>query len=717
MLSMNRMIAAGVLVVTMTVAAAVAVAAPPPTPIDPVTEVIHGVEIVDEYRWLESLESECEEVKAWTTRQNEYTRSILDNIPGRDRLEARLSELMTIDQISSPTMRADRYFFTRRTGGQNQAVLYVREGYDGEDRALIDPNTLDEQGLYSLDWHVPNADGTLLAFGLSYAGDEMTVAHIMDVATGEWLADEITGKVRGINWLPDSSGFLYGVLDEPADAYSRAIRLHTIGRHPRQNPMLFRQVDPSRIPGAMLSRDGNWLIKSIFAGWAQQNLWVVDYKHWQRTGEFNPVPIAVDLDARFSAQFIRGDTLYLFTTLGAPNGKLYAVDLTMPARENWIENLPERDDAVLQSVSEARGLFVASYQKNVVTVLERFRMDGTPLGELDLPGLGTASVRTHHDRTEAFVSFTSFDTPPSIYRTDLREGELELWARPDVPVDPSLVEVKQEWATSKDGTRIPMFIVHGTGVTLDGNNPTVLYGYGGFNISMRPSFAATRFPWFEAGGVYVVANLRGGSEFGESWHRAGMLGNKQNVFDDFIAVAEHLIERGYTSPQRLGIDGRSNGGLLTGAAVTQRPDLFRAAISGVPLLDMIRYHEFLMARFWVPEYGSSEDPAQFAWLYAYSPYHNIRDRQVYPAMLFTAGENDNRTHPLHARKMAAAMQAKAANDPAERPIMLWVDRHGGHGAGKPLHLRIRDVADQWAFFMSQLGVSPSADAGNAVRSP
>lgn len=683
-------------------------AAPPPTPIDPVTETIHGVEITDNYRWLEALERDCEDVKAWTTKQNEYTRSMLDTVPGRERLESRISELMTIDRISSPSMRADRYFFTKRTGEQNQSVLYVREGYAGEDRVLLDPNTLDEDGLYSLDWHVPNTDGSLLVFGLSYAGDEMTVAYVMDVETGEWLADEITGKVRGINWLPDSSGFLYGVLDDPDDAYSRSIRLHTIGRHPRNNPELYHQTDPSRIPGATLSRDGRWLIKTIFAGWAKQDVWVIDFNHWQRTGELDPTPIAVDLDARFSPQFIHGDTLYLFTTLDAPNGKLYAVDLTRPQREHWKTILPEREDAVLQSVRQARGLFVASYNKNVVTRLERFRMDGTPIGELELPGLGTARINTRHDRTEAFISYTSFDTPPTIYRTDLRDGDLELWARPDVPVDPSLVEVTQEWATSKDGTKVPMFIVRRTGLERNGANPTVLYGYGGFNIAMRPSFSATNFPWFEAGGVYVVANLRGGSEFGESWHRAGMLGNKQNIFDDFIAVAEHLVERGYTSPDRLGIFGGSNGGLLTGAAVTQQPDLFRAAISGVPLLDMIRYHEFLMARFWVPEYGSSEDPEQFEWLYAYSPYHNIDEGETYPALFITAGENDNRVHPLHARKMTAAMQAKAANDPDERPIMLWVERDSGHGAGKPLHLRIRDVADRWAFFMSQLGLTPDS---------
>lgn len=678
--------------------------APPATRAVPVVDNLHGEELIDNYRWLEPLERDSSEVREWTTQQNEYTRSVLDGRPGRDELEARLAELMQIGSVSSPTMRGNLYFYTERKGDENQSVLYLRYGYDGEPHELINPNTLDEQGLYSLDWYRPNADGSLLAFGLSYAGDEMTVLYVMDVATGQWLADEISGKINFTGWLPDSSGFVYGVLEDPNDAYSRAFRVHELGRHPRHNPMLFMQEAPSRIPGADISRDGRWLIATTFEGWAQQDLHIVDMTKWRRTGEFERMPLAVGLGARFSSQVIVGDTLYMFTTLDAPNGILYAVDLNNPQRKNWKVVIPERDDAVLRGVSQARGMLIANYQRNATTRLERFRMDGTPIGEIDLPGLGSASISTHYDRTEAYFSFTSYNEPSSIYRIDLVTGDRELWERPDVPVDPSLVEVKQEWTASKDGTRVPMFIVHRKGLELNGENPTLLYGYGGFNISMTPSFTATNFPWFEAGGVYVVANLRGGGEFGQSWHRAGMLDNKQNVYDDFYAAAEHLIDRGYTRPERLAIFGGSNGGLLTGVAVTQRPDLFAAAISAVPLLDMLRYHEFLMARFWIPEYGSPEDPQQYQWLRAYSPYHNIEEGREYPAVLFTAGENDNRVHPLHARKMAAAMQAVATNDFQERPILLWVDRDAGHGAGKPLHLRIRDVADRWAFVMWQTGM-------------
>jgi prolyl oligopeptidase len=335
-------------------------------------------------------------------------------------------------------------------------------------------------------------------------------------------------------------------------------------------------------------------------------------------------------------------------------------------------------------------------------------MDGKSLGEIPLPGagIGTASISTNDDRTEAFISYTSFNEPAGVYRIDLAEGKKsELWARPSVPVDPSTVEVKQEFYSSKDGTQVPLFIFHKKGLKLDGNNPCLLYGYGGFNISMTPAFSATNFPWFEHGGVYALANLRGGGEYGEAWHQAGMLGNKQNVFDDLYGAAEHLINAKYTDPKKLAVFGGSNGGLLTGVALTQRPDLWACVVSSVPLLDMLRYQNFLMAKFWVPEYGSAEDPEAFKWLVKYSPYQNIKKGQKYPAVLFTAGENDSRVHPLHARKMVAAMQALAGNNQDQQPILLWVDREGGHGQGKPLSLRIRDTADRWGFIMWQTGMS------------
>ncbi|MHC5113790.1 MAG: prolyl oligopeptidase family serine peptidase [Planctomycetota bacterium] len=690
------------LLVTAAVSASIA-AGPPATRVEPVTERMHGQTFVDDYRWLEPLESESEAVAEWTTRQNEYTRGILDGLPGRPALEARLGELMKIGSVTAPTMRRNRYFYTERAGTQNQAVLYLRDGHDGEAHVLLDPNTLDERGLYALDWYVPSPDGSRLAFGLSHAGDEMTVCYVMDVDSRTWLAEEIPGKIGFVGWNPGGDGFLYGKLEDPSDAYSRSYRYHEIGRHHRQDPMLIMQTEPSRIPGLRVSRDGRWIISTMFEGWSKQDVYVVDAEAWRRTGEFDRTPIAVGLDARFSPQFIHGDTLYLLTTKDAPNGTLVAVDLVHPERP-WRVIIPEPEAAVLKGVSEARGLIVASLQKDATSRFKLMDLDGKVIGDLGLPGLGSASVTTHFDRTEAFLTYTSFNEPTSIYRLDLATGERELWARPDVPVDPSSVVVKQEWTTSTDGTRVPMFIVHKKGLEPNGRTPTLLYGYGGFNVSLTPSFRATRFPWFENGGIFVIATLRGGGEYGESWHQDGMLAKKQNVFDDLYAVAEHLIREGYTSPDHLAVLGGSNGGLLTGVAVTQRPDLWTAVISAVPLLDMLRYQHLLMAKFWVPEYGDPEDPEHYQWLRAYSPYHNVKPGKKYPAVLFTAGENDNRVHPMHARKMAAAMQAASTSDLEDEPILLWVNREAGHGQGKPLHLQIRDVADRYAFIMWQTGM-------------
>lgn len=701
---------------------------PAATRAEPVVESLHGEEIRDDFRWLEALESESEEVREWTSLQNATTRKVLESRPFRGDLEKRLASLLRYDAFGLPRMRATRYFYSHRRGDQNQAALYVREGPRGEPRLLLDPNALDSalpapdapaskaavadaksagaaaQDLYTLSWYRPSPNGDLVAFGLSHAGDEMPVLHVLRTATGRWLADEIAGKVSFGSWAPDGTGFLYRVLDDPSNAYSRHVRYHELGTHPRGDKTLVRQRHPSEIPGAQLSDDGHWIISSTHKGWSEQDLYVADADLWRRTGRFEPVAIAKDLGARFEAMAVDGNTLYMLSTWTTPNGQLWAVDLTRPERDAWRVVIPERKDAVLSDVNLARGILLATYLQDASSRFERFRLDGTPIGPLELPGLGTASAQTHHDRTEAFVRFASFTEPPTIYRTDLVTGELELWERPRIPISPDRFVVNQVHCNSKDGTRIPLFIVHEKSLQLDGRNPCLLYGYGGFNISIIPRFRAAIFPWLENGGVYVTANLRGGGEYGEAWHRAGMLEKKQNVFDDFYAAAEFLIAQKYTRAEQLACAGRSNGGLLTGVAITQRPDLFAAAISGVPLLDMLRYHRFLMARFWIPEYGSPDESESFSWLRAYSPYHNIRPQTRYPAVLFTAGENDNRVHPMHARKMAAALQAAATNDPLEDPILLWVDRAAGHGAGKPLEARIRAEADEWSFLMWQTGL-------------
>lgn len=712
---MNRYLIslAGALALTAAQAAEV-----PKTEARPVRETVHGVEIVDPYRWLEGSaapelagkkDAELDaRVSAWTDAQNGYTRSVLDALPGRKALEEELRPLMEVGSVSAPSMRRNRYFFSKRDGKQAQPVYFVQVGAKGTPKVLLDANALDAAGLAAPSFLTPNHDGTLAAFGLYYAGDENTTLYVMDVDTGDWLADEIAGKVGGVQWTPDSKGFFYSKLADVKNPYSRQIRYHRLGTHERQDPLLFEQYKEGPLattwgPFAGISRDARWMIVGYWTGTNSNDLWVVDLDRWFRSGEFERVPIVTGEKATASGSIV-GDTLYMTTTLDAPNGRVIAVDLGKPERSRWKVVLPERKDATLEDLSVARSYLAATYLKDVANRIDLFEFDGKPVRALELPGIGSAGIATEEDRDEAFISFRSFNEPPSIYRVDLVKGDRTLWARPDVPVDPSTIEVKQVFYPSKDGTKVPMFLVHKKGLKLDGKNPTLLYGYGGFNAATAPSFSASMFQWYDAGGVYAVANLRGGSEYGEAWHRAGMLEQKQNVFDDFIAAAEWLIANGYTNPKKLAVFGGSNGGLLTGAALVQRPDLFAAVISGVPLLDMLRYQNFLMARYWVPEYGSAESAEQFEFLRKYSPYHNVKQGTRYPAVLLTAGENDARVHPLHARKMTALLQASTAGDPKEDPILLWVDRSAGHGQGKPLDLRIRDVADQRIFLMWQLGM-------------
>ena len=687
---------------------------PPATKTTPVTDTLHGVELVDEYRWLEPLEKDSSEVAEWTTAQNDHTRSILEPVSCRAELAKAIEPWMTLGAIGAPQMTDGGYFYSERTGTQNQGVVKFRATLDAEPRVLLDVNALDAKGLTSLDWWRPNEQGTLMAFGLSQKGSEMSELHILDVATGKWLDDRIVGKVSMSGWMPDGKSFFYSGLRDVKDPYSRETRQHVLGRDTARNPIVVKQTNPSEIPGAGPSTDGKWLIGSLFKGWASNDLWVAPMGPWLAKGEFQQTVIAQGLDGRFEPVDVIGDTLYITTTFGSPKGSLVAIDLGKPAREHWKTIVAERPDMVLEGVSRMKDAFVLTWSKDVCSQFEIVKHDGTRIGSIPLPGLGTAAVSTDWNRTEAFVTYTSFDAPRTIYATDLAKkdlaaADLKVWAKTEIPSDLSRYTVEQKRATSKDGTEVPMFIVRRKDMPFNGENPTLLYAYGGFNVSLTPAFNPTIVPWLERGGVYVVANLRGGGEYGEAWHRAGMQANKQNVFDDFYACAEWLIASKYTSPARLAIEGGSNGGLLTGVASTQRPDLFAAAIVGVPLLDMLRYQDFLIARYWVPEYGSAEDKTQFETLRAYSPYHNIKKGTKYPALLVTAGENDSRVHPLHARKFVARLQAQAGNDQAQDPILLWVDRDAGHGQGKPLALRIRDEVDQWSFVMWQTGMCARRD--------
>ena len=702
----------------------------PASRIDTVIDKLHGHTVSDDYRWLEGDNSNpdnmglvTDEVAAWTDAQNAYTRSVLDALPGRQALESRLRELMEVPTITTPGMYGKRYFYARREGGQPQYLRYVREGVNGEDRLLLDPQAIDASGLTTVSWTAPSEDGQLMAFGMYSSGDENSVLFLMDVDSGEWLADEIPGKVSFIRWLSDRSGFFYSRLEDLDNAYSRVVKLHKLGTHHRRDKVLLRQQDIEFFygdldktaeqletlkttwgPSMYTSRDGRHAVIWYWTGTASLDLWVADLEAWSRTGKLVLQPALIGGQGRLGGMHFEGSRLYLQHSLNAPTGTLSQIDLDNPDYPHWRTIVPSQENRVMRSASFAKGIIAVNYLENAQTSISLYNFKGKPLGELELPGIGSAAISTQEDRTEAFLSFSSYNTPRSIYHLDLKKEKRSLWARPDVPVDPDSIEVNQVWYPSKDGTRISMFIIHKKGLKHDGHNPTILYGYGGFDISMTPYFSATMFPWYEAGGVYAVANLRGGGEYGSAWHEAGMLEHKQNVFDDFIAAGEWLIDNGYTNTEQLGIAGGSNGGLLTGAALVQRPDLFGAVISAVPLLDMLRFENFLMARYWVGEYGSAENAEHFPFLRAYSPYQNVEAGQRYPAVLFTAGENDSRVHALHARKMAALMQASTVTDPADKPILLWVDRDAGHGAGKPLDLQIRDIADQRIFMMWQLGI-------------
>jgi prolyl oligopeptidase len=686
---------------------------------DAVVDMLHGVAVADPYRWLEGDTSDparmgevTPEVAAWTDAQNAYTRSVLDALPQRAAIEATLRPLLEIGAVSLPAVRGGRHFASRREGSQDQPVFYWREGHAGEDRVLIDPNRLDPTGLTTVEWVSASHDGRLAAYGTYRAGDENTTLRLMRVDDGEPLALTIPGKTEAPHWLPDGSGFVYRHLADAKNPYTAQVRFHRLGSDPAADPILFRQFTPAEDPVlattwgpfASLSHDGRWLLLGYWQDTVSTDIWLVDFARYLEAGVFERVAVSVGVPGQAAGTVLDG-VLYLHTTKGAPRGRVIAVDARDPAQARWRDLVPERQDAVIEAVEFGLGRVVVTDLVNASNEVRVFDLSGRMRGVVRLPGIGSVTVACEEDRAEAFVEFTSFNHPTTIFRVDLDRlaDEPAVWARPDVPVDPALATVRLVRYPSKDGTPISMFLVHRRDFAPAGHAPTILTGYGGFNISMTPAFSATMFPWIEAGGVYAIPHLRGGGEYGDAWHEAGMLERKPRVFEDFIAAAEWLIAERYTSPARLAIYGGSNGGLLTGAALVQRPDLFRAVVIAVPLLDMLRYQHFLMARYWVPEYGSSEDPALFEHLRAYSPYHQVREGVAYPAVFLTAGEHDTRVHALHARKMAAALQAATSSDPHERPVLLWVDREAGHGQGKPLHLRLRDAVDVRAFVSWQLG--------------
>ncbi|HWB43662.1 MAG TPA: prolyl oligopeptidase family serine peptidase [Gemmatimonadales bacterium] len=673
----------------------------PPTPAADTSEVLHGETIPDPYRWLEDGESAS--TREWTDAQNALTRSYLDAAPGRDELHRRLDQLLAIGAIGVPTPARGRYFYQRRDGRQNQPVLYLRAGVQGEDRVIVDPNALDPGGTIALDWYYPSDDGRLLAYGLSENGSEQSVLHVRDVDAGADLGDLIPHtRAADLAWLPDGSGFYYTRYPAPDEApegeehYHRAIRFHRLGTDPAADPLVFQPAEKEHWPSVGISPDGRWLVIGVARTFDQTDLYLQDL----RAGS-PPVAVAKDLAASFDGEVAHG-RLFMRTNLDAPTYRLYAVDPEHPGRGGWREIVAPRPDAVLEGVRVSARHLALSYLERASSRLVLTDHEGGSRREIRLPALGSLfGVGAEWDGTELFYGFSSYTVPPGVYRIDPASGSDELWQQVEADVDPSRFEVSQVAVRSRDGTEVSMFLVHRIGLRRDGTNPVYLTGYGGFNISMTPAFSRSLLLWLERGGVVAIPNIRGGGEYGEQWHQEGMLGRKQNSFDDFIAAAEWLIQQGYTNPARLAAAGGSNGGLLMGAVLTQRPDLFRAVVVQVPLLDMLRYHRFLIARLWIPEYGSAEDPAQFPWLRAYSPYHHVRDGVAYPAVLLATAESDTRVDPMHARKMAARLQA-ATSSP--RPILLRLESRAGHGAGKPLNKVLEELTDTWAFVCGELEV-------------
>jgi prolyl oligopeptidase len=673
----------------------------PSSRVSDAVEVLHGESIPDPYRWLEDGESA--ETRAWTERQNALTESYLGAVPAREAIRRRLDELLAIGALSVPAPVRGRYFYQRRDGRQNQPVLYLRQGVNGADRALVDPNGLSAAGTTALDWYYPSHDGRLLAYGLSEDGSEQSVLHVLEVDTGAALPDLIPGtRAADLAWLPDGSGFYYtrypaaGEVPAGEEHYHRAVHFHRLGTDAAGDPRLFQPAEKEHWPGVSISPDGRWLLIGVARTFDQTDLYLQDL---ERGGE--PVAVARDLPATFEGEIAHG-RLFLRTNLDAPTYRLYLVDPERPAREGWREIVPPRDGAVLEGVRVAGDRLALCYLERASSRLRLTDLEGGRLAEVELPTLGSLfGTGAEWDGRELFFGFSSYAVPPSVYRIDLETGERTLWQRVEADVDPDRFEVHQVSVASKDGTPVSMFLVHQRGLALNGDNPVYLTGYGGFNISMAPAFSRSLLLWLEHGGVLAVPNVRGGGEYGEGWHQGGMLGRKQNSFDDFIAAAEWLIRERYTRPERLAAAGGSNGGLLMGAVLTQRPDLFRAIVIQVPLLDMLRYHRFLIARLWIPEYGSADDPEQFRWLRAYSPYHHVRSGVSYPAVLLATAESDSRVDPLHARKMAARLQASTSS---ERPILLRLESRAGHGAGKPLSKVLDEMTDTWTFVFSEVGV-------------
>ena len=681
----------------------------PNTRVSDQVDAYHGVSVADPYRWLE--DTDAAETRAWIEAQNSLTFGFLGQIPGRAGIRERLERVWNYPKYSAPVKVKNAYFTLENSGLLNQSVLYVREKLDGVPRALLDVNASAGDGTIALSTFEPSPSGRYVAYGISRGGSDWQEFRVRDVRTGQDLPDALNWiKFSDIAWTHDNRGFFYSRYDEPAAgntllALNRNQKLyyHRLGRLQAEDELILATPDhPDWGFDAEVSDDGVYAIIRVWEGTDPKNrLYFIDLNAAGSPRVTAPVVRLID---RFDAayRFVQNDgtDFVLFTDLDAPRGRLVSVDIDAPHPESWRTILPESRSATLIDAEGVGDRIAVSYLENASSSVKFVSYTGAPRGALELPGIGTvAEVRGTAGDDEMFYSFTSYLVPPTIYRYDMRRGRQSVFQQPPPTVDVAAYETKQVFVTSKDGTKVPMFITARRGVALDGSHPTLLYGYGGFNISLTPEFSPEKLVWLEMGGIYAVASLRGGGELGKEWHAAGTLDRKQNVFDDFIAAAEYLIASGHTSAARLAIQGGSNGGLLVGAVMTQRPDLIAVALPAVGVLDMLRFHKFTIGWAWTSDYGSADDPAQFRYLFAYSPLHNLKRGTSYPATLITTGDHDDRVVPGHSFKFAAALQA-AQGGPA--PVLIRIDTRAGHGAGKPTAKRIDEAADRLAFTLHHL---------------
>ncbi len=689
---------------------------PPPAPPKPavpstrtqvVKETLHGVAVADPYRWLE--EEKAPEVQAWMQAQDKWARDHLAGLQGRDALKARFTELYYLDAVGIPYKRGGRYFYTRQRKDKEKVIVNWRASARAEEKVLLDPNTWSTDNTVSLGVWVPSWDGKKVVFAEKpNAADESTL-YVLDVDTGERSKVDVIpgGKYASPSWAPDSRSFVYEWLPtDPKIPVSERpgyceVRRHVLGQDPAKDEQLHpRTGDPKTFIGGSISRDGKWLFVSIMRGWNENDVF------FKRAGKDKEWRLLVKgKDAKYGVDVWK-DAFYVFTDEGAPNKRVFKVNPARPERAAWRELIPEDKEAARESAVIVGGHLSIASLKKAVSQVEVFTLDGKKVRSVELPGLGTASNLVGlEDDDEVYYAFSSFVLPRQTFKASVRSGKSELWAKVEVPVDPSRYEVRQVTYPSKDGTPISMFIVGPKDLKLDGNNPTLLYGYGGFDVSLTSAFTSFIYPWLEAGGIYAVPNLRGGGEYGKAWHDAGKGAKKQNVFDDFAGAAEYLIKEKYTSPARLGIRGGSNGGLLVGVAMTQRPELFGAVICAVPLLDMVRYHLYGSGKTWIPEYGDPEKPEELRVLEAYSPYHHVKERGAYPPLLMMSADHDDRVDPFHARKFTAQVQAATKG---EGVAWLRIEMNSGHGGADQVAKSIETSTDQLAFLMHTLGLAAPA---------